>query len=188
MLSRTLIALSLFTVSLFTVSLFTVSTSAQEPDQSPGRPGLSRNRNNPGEVEKFRDREFGLFLHWSVDGPLGGVISHSLVGGSADFTDRFFATLPGYFNPDRLRARKVGGSRQAGRVRIRYVHDQASCRLLYVGHGHDGFRRHAHTVQKRRDPANLLTRSENRASPSGFTSLRMISIGCTATASPSTAA
>ena len=73
---------------------------AQEPDQSPNRQNRSRG-NDPAEVEKFRDRGFGLFIHWGVDGPLGGVISHSLVGASADFTERFFGTLPSYFNPDR---------------------------------------------------------------------------------------
>jgi hypothetical protein len=40
----------------------------------------SRGANNAAAVELFRDRGFGLFIHWGVDGPLGGVISHSLVG------------------------------------------------------------------------------------------------------------
>ena len=77
------------------------SVPAQEPDQSPNRQNPLRRGNDPAEVEKFRDRGFGLFIHWGVDGPLGGVISHSLVGASADFTERFFGTLPSYFNPDR---------------------------------------------------------------------------------------
>ena len=59
------------------------------------------NRNDPAEVEKFRDRGFGLFIHWGVDGSLAGVISHSLVGASPDYVDRFFRVLPGTFNPDR---------------------------------------------------------------------------------------
>ncbi|HUP02742.1 MAG TPA: alpha-L-fucosidase [Bryobacteraceae bacterium] len=78
---------------------------AQEPDQSPNR-ASNRNRNDPALVETFRDRGFGLFIHWGVDGPLAGVISHSLVGASKDFTDRFFSTLPGYFNPDRFEPAK----------------------------------------------------------------------------------
>jgi alpha-L-fucosidase len=61
----------------------------------------SGNRNDPQLVERFRDRGFGLFIHWGVDGALAGVISHSLVGASPDFVERFFGTLPGYFNPDR---------------------------------------------------------------------------------------
>ena len=50
-------------------------------------------QNDPARVELFRDRGFGLFIHWSVDNPLGGVISHSLVGASPDFVERFFNTL-----------------------------------------------------------------------------------------------
>lgn len=60
---------------------------------------LSANRNDPAQVERFRDRGFGLFIHWGVDGPLGGVISHSLVGASPDYVERFFRILPDYFNP-----------------------------------------------------------------------------------------
>src|SRR5690349_14078832 len=56
--------------------------------------------NDPAAVELFRDRGLGLFIHWGVDGSLGGVISHSLVGASADYVQRFFETLPAYFNPD----------------------------------------------------------------------------------------
>jgi alpha-L-fucosidase len=64
------------------------------------------NKNDPAAVERFRDRGLGLFIHWSVDNPLGGVISHSLVGASPDYVDRFFRELPGYFNPDRFQPDK----------------------------------------------------------------------------------
>jgi alpha-L-fucosidase len=57
--------------------------------------------NNPAAVELFRDRGLGLFIHWGVDGSLGGVISHSLVGASPDFVERYFRVLPTQFNPDR---------------------------------------------------------------------------------------
>ena len=56
-----------------------LAASAQQPRQS----------NNPTAVELFRDRGLGMFIHWSVDGPLGGVISHSLVGASPDYVERF---------------------------------------------------------------------------------------------------
>src|SRR5690242_14118658 len=62
--------------------------------------------NNPHSVEQFRDRGLGLFIHWSVDGPLGGVISHSLVGASPDYVERFFQILPNHFNPDRYEPQK----------------------------------------------------------------------------------
>ena len=62
-------------------------------------------RNKPERLEWFRDAAFGLFIHWSVDAPLGGVISHSLVGASEDYTRRFFAELPRAFNPRRFQPR-----------------------------------------------------------------------------------
>lgn len=68
----------------------------------PGNPqNVSVNLNDPQRVEQFRDRGFGLFIHWGVDGPLAGVISHSLVGASPDYVERFFRVLPAQFNPDR---------------------------------------------------------------------------------------
>jgi alpha-L-fucosidase len=56
-------------------------------------------RNQPERLEWFRDLGFGLFIHWSVDGPLGGVISHTLAGADADYRQRFFEQLPRSFNP-----------------------------------------------------------------------------------------
>ena len=55
--------------------------------------------NRPERLEWFRDQGFGLFVHWGVDSQLGSVISHSLVGASADYLDRFFNQLPKSFNP-----------------------------------------------------------------------------------------
>ncbi|HEV2708734.1 MAG TPA: alpha-L-fucosidase [Edaphobacter sp.] len=55
--------------------------------------------NQPDRLDWFRDQGFGLFIHWSVDSQLGVVISHSLVGASPDYTDRFFTELPTSFNP-----------------------------------------------------------------------------------------
>ncbi|MFN7624302.1 MAG: alpha-L-fucosidase, partial [Acidobacteriota bacterium] len=56
-------------------------------------------QNRPERLEWFRDLGFGMFIHWNVDGPLGGVISHSLVGASVDYRERYFKELPGLFNP-----------------------------------------------------------------------------------------
>ena len=55
--------------------------------------------NHQDRVEWFRDQGFGLFVHWSLDSQLGSVISHSLVGASDDYTQRFFEDLPKTFNP-----------------------------------------------------------------------------------------
>ena len=59
-------------------------------------------RNSAERLEWFRDQGFGLFIHWSVDGQLGVVISHSLVGASDDYINRFFNDLPKTFNPTRF--------------------------------------------------------------------------------------
>jgi alpha-L-fucosidase len=77
----------------------------------------SSRTNNPAGVETFRDRGLGLFIHWGVDGSLGGVISHSLVGAAPDYVQRFYETLPANFNPaqyqpdDWARLAKLAGFR-----------------------------------------------------------------------------
>ncbi|MBK9138496.1 MAG: alpha-L-fucosidase [Verrucomicrobia bacterium] len=70
--------------------------------------------NRPERVEWFRDLGFGLFIHWSVDSQLGIVISHSLVGASPDYTERFFRLRdtfdPQDFQPQRwARLAKLAG-------------------------------------------------------------------------------
>lgn len=55
--------------------------------------------NKQERLEWFRDQGFGLFIHWSVDSQLGVVISHSLVGASPDYTERFYNDLPKTFDP-----------------------------------------------------------------------------------------
>ena len=58
--------------------------------------------NDPDRLAWFRDQGIGLFVHWSVDAQLGSVISHTLVGSSADYADRYFEELPRTFNPSRF--------------------------------------------------------------------------------------
>lgn len=73
--------------------------------------------NKADRDEWFRDQGFGLFIHWSVDSQLGVVISHSLVGASEDYTNRFFNDLPKTFDPTRFdaaewaRLAKLAGAR-----------------------------------------------------------------------------
>jgi alpha-L-fucosidase len=59
----------------------------------------SSNRNKPERQEWLRDLGFGMFIHWSMDSQLGIVISHSLVGASDDYVNRYFNELPKTFNP-----------------------------------------------------------------------------------------
>lgn len=86
-------------------------------------------RNKPERIEWFEDQGFGLFVHWSVDSQLGVVISHSLVGASPDYTNRFFKELPKTFNPTRFDpAQWARLARLAG---VRYV--------MFTTKHHSGF-------------------------------------------------
>src|SRR6185437_7614092 len=73
--------------------------------------------NKPDRMEWFRDQGFGLFIHWSVDVQTGVGISHSLVGASKEYTDRFYNDLPKTFFPSKFdpddwaRLAKIAGVR-----------------------------------------------------------------------------
>ena len=60
------------------------------------------NLNKPEREEWLRNAAGGLFIHFSVDAQLGIVISHSLVGASDDYVNRYFNELPKTFNPSRF--------------------------------------------------------------------------------------
>ena len=60
---------------------------------------FAQTANHSDRLEWFRDQGFGLFIHWGVDSQLGSVISHSLVGASDDYVQRYFTQLPQTFNP-----------------------------------------------------------------------------------------
>lgn len=73
--------------------------------------------NKTDRIEWFRDQGFGLFIHWSVDAQLGVSISHSLVGASEDYANRFYSELPKTFDPEKFdpqswsRLAKISGVR-----------------------------------------------------------------------------
>jgi alpha-L-fucosidase len=90
---------------------------------------IAGSRNKADRLEWFRDQGFGLFIHWSVDGQLGVVISHSLVGASPAYTDRFFDELPKTFNPTRFDADEW--ARVARLAGVRYV--------MFTTKHHSGF-------------------------------------------------
>ncbi|OQP53646.1 alpha-L-fucosidase [Niastella populi] len=60
------------------------------------------NLNKPEREEWLRNSAAGLFIHFSVDAQLGIVISHSLVGASDDYVNRYFNELPKTFYPSRF--------------------------------------------------------------------------------------
>ena len=90
-----------------------------------GKPVIGENTdftsslNKADRVEWFRDQGFGLFIHWSVDSQLGVTISHSLVGASQDYTERFFSELPKTFDP--VRFDPAEWARLARLAGVRYV-------------------------------------------------------------------
>lgn len=57
--------------------------------------------NDPGREQEFMDWGLGMFVHWSHDSQLGSVISHSMVGASDDYLNRYINELPKTFNPRR---------------------------------------------------------------------------------------
>ncbi len=58
--------------------------------------------NKPERTEWFMDQALGMFVHWSMDSQLGCVISHSMVGASDDYLDRFINDLPKSFCPEKF--------------------------------------------------------------------------------------
>ncbi|KJD37247.1 alpha-L-fucosidase [Tamlana sedimentorum] len=59
-------------------------------------------KNKPELNEKFMDMGFGIFIHWSMDSQLGSVISHSMVGASEDYVNRYMNELPKTFYPNKF--------------------------------------------------------------------------------------
>ena len=92
--------------AITTLAVFsgTPITLAQEkPDQEAGPSMEVKNKgklsNLPDRNEEFMDWGLGMFVHWSHDSQLGSVISHSMVGASDDYLDRYINELPKTFNP-----------------------------------------------------------------------------------------
>lgn len=85
--------------------------------------------NDPARLAWFSGLGLGLFIHWSIDSQLGSVISHSMVGASADYLDRYIAELPRTFNPTRFDADEW--ARQAKVAGVAYV--------VFTTKHHNGF-------------------------------------------------
>ena len=70
-----------------------------------------------------------MFIHWSFDVQLGMVISHSVVGASPDYLDRYFNELPKTFEPTNFQPEKW--ARMAKMAGMKYV--------VFTAKHHSGF-------------------------------------------------
>jgi alpha-L-fucosidase len=113
----------LLAIVFFAVTPFVLTCATPENDPEKG------SLNKPERLGWFRDQGFGLFIHWSVDSQLGVVISHSLVGASPEYTDRFFNDLPKSFDPEEFHP--LDWARLAHLAGVRYV--------MFTTKHHSGF-------------------------------------------------
>ncbi|MFC1224156.1 alpha-L-fucosidase [Pedobacter sp. BG31] len=86
---------------------FTGTVSAQRNDVVEDETSSNYNLNKPEREEWLRNTGAGLFIHFNVDAQLGVVISHSLVGASDDYTDRYFSELPKTFDPSFFNPKEI---------------------------------------------------------------------------------
>ncbi|MEA3460437.1 MAG: alpha-L-fucosidase [Bacteroidota bacterium] len=89
----------------------------------------SINQNKPEREEWFTNLGLGMFIHWSFDVQLGMVISHSVVGASPDYQDRYFNELPETFEPTNFQPEKW--ARMARMAGMKYV--------VFTAKHHSGF-------------------------------------------------
>ncbi|WP_297089346.1 alpha-L-fucosidase [uncultured Draconibacterium sp.] len=59
-------------------------------------------KNKPHLEEDFMDMGFGIFIHWSMDSQYGSVISHSMVGASEEYLNKYMNDLPKTFYPEKF--------------------------------------------------------------------------------------
>ena len=87
------------------------------------------NLNKPEREQWFASLGYGMFVHWSFDVRLGMVISHSMVGASDDYLDRYVNELPKHFNPEKFNADKW--AKEAKMAGMKY--------LVFTTKHHNGF-------------------------------------------------
>lgn len=109
--------------------LFAIAITYTSQAQIAADADASFNRNKQERQEWLRDLGFGMFIHWSMDSQLGVVISHSMVGASDDYTNRFINELPKTFDPMEFDAYKV--AKQAKLAGMKYV--------VFTAKHHSGF-------------------------------------------------
>ena len=106
------------------------STSTETPGVAGDVQDASAQPGNKAErTAWFQDLALGMFIHWSMDGQLGSVISHSMVGASADYLQRYVNDLPQTFCPQKFDP--VEWARLAKVAGIKYV--------VFTAKHHSGF-------------------------------------------------
>ncbi len=106
-------------LALVIVNVFLLTAQVEKP----------LNLNKPEREKWFTEQFFGMFIHWSFDVQLGMVISHSMVGASDDYLDRYINELPKTFNPDKFDA--TLWAKQARMAGMKYV--------VFTAKHHNGF-------------------------------------------------
>ncbi len=114
-------------IFLIVIAIFMVTNFSAQIDENIKQDDF--NRNKPDRQEWLRNLGFGMFIHWSMDSQLGIVISHSMVGASDDYTNRFINELPKTFDPTDFDAYKI--ARQAKLAGMKYV--------VFTAKHHSGF-------------------------------------------------
>ncbi|MEQ9441796.1 MAG: alpha-L-fucosidase [Cyclobacteriaceae bacterium] len=87
------------------MSLFFLGCAIQGFAQTAEAPLV--NHNQPEREAWLKDAGFGMFIHFSFDSQLGVVISHSMVGASEDYLNRFINELPQTFDPDEFSPKDI---------------------------------------------------------------------------------
>lgn len=89
-------------ILLFFLLLLSIDYAQAQNDLVDDAGRSNYNLNKPEREQWLKNTGAGLFIHFSVDSQLGVVISHSLVGASDDYVERFFNDLPKTFNPEKF--------------------------------------------------------------------------------------
>ena len=77
------------------MSLMNARVSSETPGLAASVQDASRMLGSkPDRIAWFMDQGLGMFIHWNIDAQLGSVISHSMVGASPDYLERYIQLLP----------------------------------------------------------------------------------------------
>ena len=81
-------------------------TQSTDREQDRASQGVYTEMSNTSErLAWYQDMALGMYLYWTVDSVLGMVNAHSVIGASSDYLDRYFSTLPNFFDPKQFDAR-----------------------------------------------------------------------------------